>query len=90
MQKKEARVEVRMTDREKKTLKRKAAKYEMTVSEYARTLLIHSDDVTIKVIDTEPLKKAAHELAKQGTNLNQFMKFLNTYGVKVFDPEEAK
>lgn len=79
-----------MTDCEKKTLKRKAAKYEMTVSEYARTLLIHSDDVTIKVIDTEPLKKAAHELAKQGTNLNQFMKFLNTYGVKVFDPDEAK
>lgn len=90
MQKKEARVEVRMTDREKKTLKRKAAKYGMTVSDYARTLLINSDDATIKVIDTEPLKKAAHELAKQGTNLNQFMKFLNTYGVNVFDPEEAK
>lgn len=90
MQKKEARVEVRMTDREKKTLKRKAAKYEMTVSEYARTLLIHSDDVTIKVIDTEPLKKAAHELAKQGTNLNQFMKFLNTYGIKVFDAGKAQ
>lgn len=90
MQKKEARVEVRMTDRDKKTLKRKAAKYEMTVSEYARTLLIHSDDVTIKVIDTEPLKKAAHELAKQGTNLNQFMKFLNTYGIKVFDVGEAQ
>ena len=90
MQKKEARVEVRMTDREKKTLKRKAAKYEMTISEYARTLLIHSDDVTIKVIDTEPLKKAAHELAKQGTNLNQFMKFLNTYGIKVFDVGEAQ
>ena len=90
MQNKEARVEVRMTDREKKTLKRKAAKYEMTVSEYARTLLIHSDDVTIKVIDTEPLKKAAHELAKQGTNLNQFMKFLNTYGIKVFDAGEAQ
>ena len=35
-------------------------------------------------------EKAAHELAKQGTNLNQFMKFLNTYGVKVFDPDEAK
>ena len=62
----------------------------MTVSDYARTLLINSDDATIKVIDTEPLKKAAHELAKQGTNLNQFMKFLNTYGVNVFDPEEAK
>ena len=61
----------------------------MKMGEYARAVLT-SDDVSIKVIDTEPLKKAAHELAKQGTNLNQFMKFLNTYGVKVFDPGEAK
>ena len=88
--KRETAVLIRLSEREKRTLKRKAANYGMTVSEYARTLLIHSDDVTIKVIDTEPLKKTAHELAKQGTNLNQFMKFLNTYGAKVFDPEEAK
>lgn len=90
MRRKEARVEVRMTEHEKEALKRKAAKNGMTVSEYARTLLANSDDATIRVIDTEPLRKAAHELAKQGTNLNQFMKFLNTYGVNVFDPEEAK
>lgn len=90
MRRKEARVEVRMTEHEKEALKRKAAKNGMTVSDYARTLLANSDDATIRVIDTEPLKKAAHELAKQGTNLNQFMKFLNTYGVKVFDPDEAK
>ena len=90
MARRETAVLIRLSEREKKTLKRKAANYGMTVSDYARTLLINSDDATIKVIDTEPLKKAAHELAKQGTNLNQFMKFLNTYGVKVFDPEEAK
>lgn len=88
--KREAAVLIRLSEREKRTLKRKAANYGMTVSDYTRTLLINSDDATIKVIDTEPLKKAAHELAKQGTNLNQFMKFLNTYGAKVFDPEEAK
>ena len=88
--KRETAVLIRLSEREKRTLKRKAANYGMTVSDYARTLLINSDDATIKVIDTEPLKKAAHELAKQGTNLNQFMKFLNTYGVKVFDPAEAK
>ena len=87
--KRETAVLIRLSEREKRTLKRKAANYGMTVSDYARTLLINSDDATIKVIDTEPLKKAAHELAKQGTNLNQFMKFLNTYGVKVFDPAEA-
>lgn len=79
-----------MTEREKETLKRKAAKNGMTVSGYARTLLANSDDATIRVIDTKPLKKAAHELAKQGTNLNQFMKFLNTYGIKVFDAGEAQ
>ena len=88
--KRETAVLIRLSEREKRTLKRKAANYGMTVSDYSRTLLINSDDATIKVIDTEPLKKAAHELAKQGTNLNQFMKFLNTYGVNVFDPEEAK
>ena len=88
--KRETAVLIRLSEREKRTLKRKAANCGMTVSDYARTLLINSDDATIKVIDTEPLKKAAHELAKQGTNLNQFMKFLNTYGVNVFDPEEAK
>ena len=90
MRRKEARVEVRMTEHEKEALKRKAAKNGMTVSEYARTLLANSDDATIRVIDTEPLRKAAHELAKQGTNLNQFMKFLNTYGIKVFDAGEAQ
>lgn len=88
--KRETAVLIRLSEREKRTLKRKAANYGMTVSDYARTLLINSDDATIKVIDTEPLKKAAHELAKQGTNLNQFMKFLNTYGVKVFDAGEAQ
>ena len=88
--KRETAVLIRLSEREKRTLKRKAANYGMTVSDYARPRLINSDDATIKVIDTEPLKKAAHELAKQGTNLNQFMKFLNTYGVNVFDPEEAK
>lgn len=83
MRRKEARVEVRMTEHEKEALKRKAAKNGMTVSEYARTLLANSDDATIRVIDTEPLRKAAHELAKQGTNLN-------TYGSNALDHEEAK
>lgn len=88
--KRETAVLIRLSEREKRTLKRKAANYGMTVSDYARTLLANSDDATIRVIDTEPLKKAAHELAKQGTNLNQFMKFLNTYGAGALDPDEAR
>ena len=88
--KRETAVLIRLSEREKRTLKRKAAKNGMTVSEYARTLLANSDDATIRVIDTEPLRKAAHELAKQGTNLNQFMRFLNTYGSNALDHEEVK
>lgn len=86
----ETAVLIRLTDNEKKRLKQKAKKSNMSVSEYARAKLIHSDDESIRIIDTGPLRKAAHELAKQGTNLNQFMKFLNTYGVKVFDAAEAR
>lgn len=86
----EARMEIRLTKQEKQILKQKAARFGMSVAEYVRAVLIHSDDACIRVIDIEPLKKAAHELAKQGTNLNQFMKFLNTYGVKAFDEREAK
>lgn len=88
--KRETAVLIRLSEREKRTLKRKAAKYSMTVSDYARTLLINSDDATIKVIDTEPLRKAAHELAKQGTNLNQFMRFLNSKGARAFNQDEVK
>ena len=85
-----------MTEREKEILKRKAAKNGITVSEYAQKLLANSDDETIRVIDTEPLRMAAHELAKQGTNLNQFMRFLNSNGapkhtaVRVELPEKAE
>ena len=41
--KRETAVLIRLSEREKRTLKRKAANYGMTVSDYARTLLINSD-----------------------------------------------
>ena len=89
MRNREVQIKFYATEKERESIRRNAKRAGMKMGEYARAVLT-SDDVSIKVIDTQPLKKAAHELAKQGTNLNQFMKFLNTYGVKVFDPEEAK
>lgn len=89
MRNREVQIKFYTTEKERESIRRNAKRAGMKMGEYARAVLT-SDDVSIKVIDTEPLKKAAHELAKQGTNLNQFMKFLNTYGVKVFDPDEAK
>lgn len=89
MRNREVQIKFYATEKERESIRRNAKRAGMKMGVYARAVLT-SDDVSIKVIDTEPLKKAAHELAKQGTNLNQFMKFLNTYGVKVFDAEEAQ
>lgn len=89
MRNREVQIKFYATEKERESIRRNAKRAGMKMGKYARAVLT-SDDVSIKVIDTEPLKKAAHELAKQGTNLNQFMKFLNTYGIKVFDAGEAQ
>lgn len=89
MRNREVQIKFYATEKERESICRNAKRAGMKMGKYARAVLT-SDDVSIKVIDTEPLKKAAHELAKQGTNLNQFMKFLNTYGIKVFDAGEAQ
>lgn len=90
MDRKEERIELRLSKHEKNLLLRKAQKSGMTVSDYVRQSLIYSRGGTINVIDTTPLRDAVFELTKQGVNLNQFMKFLNTYGLKAFDAERAK
>ena len=82
-------LKVRVTDKEREIIKRKAAKLGMTVSEYVRTALIHSDNLNVTMIDVEPVEKIATELHKQGVNLNQLMKFLNTYGVDAYNAEET-
>lgn len=89
MSKKERNILIRVTDKEREIIKRKAAKLGMTVSEYVRTALIHSDNLNVTMIDVEPIEKIATELHKQGVNLNQLMKFLNTYGVDVYNAEET-
>ena len=89
MRNREVQIKFYATEKERESIRRNAKRARMKMGEYARAVLT-SDDATIRVIDTEPLRKAAHELAKQGTNLNQFMKFLNTYGIKVFDAGEAQ
>ena len=61
----------------------------MTVSDYVRTALIHSDNLNVTMIDVGPIEEIATELHKQGVNLNQLMKFLNTYGVDVYNAEET-
>ena len=85
MSRKERSILIRVTDKEREIIKRKAAKLGMTVSEYVRTALIHTDNLNITMIDVRPIEKIATELHKQGVNLNQLMKFCNTYGLDAFN-----
>lgn len=87
---KEKMIVSRVMKDEHKRIKRKAEAAGMTISSYVRSILLHSVDGAVVVIDTNPLKEALWELKKQGVNLNQFMRFLNTYGPKGFDPKEAE
>jgi hypothetical protein len=74
-----------LTTREKEILKHKAKKVGLTVSDFVRNSLIHSDNLTINIIDTSVLSKTLFELHKHGVNLNQLMKFCNTYGLDAFN-----
>lgn len=69
------------TERERNSLKRKAAKAGLTVSEYVRQTLVYSDKATVVLVDTSPFEAALVELRMQGVNLNQIAKQLNSgYG----------
>ena len=89
MQNRDTVVRCRVTKAEREMLRRKAAKMKMSVSQYIRFTAIESDNLQVVTIDTTPLQKLGFELTKQGTNLNQLMRFLNTYGVDVYNAKET-
>ncbi|HEL0291686.1 TPA: CopG family transcriptional regulator [Streptococcus equi subsp. zooepidemicus] len=86
----ESNILIRVSEKEKKILERKARKSGVSVSEFIRATTIHSDDSQIRVIDVKPLRQFLFELTKQGTNLNQFMKFLHTYGIERLSARHIK
>ena len=60
----------------------------MSASDYVRKTLIHGDcDVT--VISAGVLDAIDLELTRQGTNLNQMMRFLNAHGERAYDADEV-
>lgn len=81
---------VRVSEKERKVLKQRAARAGVSVSDLVRLALVYSDRLTIRTIDISPLRDLCYELTKQGTNLNQFMKFLNTYGGDAYNKVAAK
>lgn len=79
-----------VTDDEYRLLHEKAKRYGMSVGKYIREKAIHSDGRPAPTIDVSPLKSIEHELKKQGTNLNQLMYFLNSYGIEGYNAEEVR
>lgn len=90
MEPKTERFYIRMSRTEKQRLMKRAEHYHMTASDFARTLLLQSDDGFIRIVDITPFKNALYELSKQGTNLNQLMKFLNTHGAGSYDSYKTR
>lgn len=78
----------RITDSEQRLLRKKAKRAELSVSGCVRSAAVYGDR-PITVIDIKPLVRLNWELTKHGTNLNQMMKFLNTYGERVCDADEV-
>ncbi|GAB6710320.1 hypothetical protein BOVMAS05_08710 [Streptococcus uberis] len=83
-------LKIRVSEKEKTILIGKARKAGMSISEFIRASAIHSDDSQIRIIDVKPLRDFLFELTKQGTNLNQFIKFLHTYGVQRLSARQAQ
>lgn len=83
-------LKIRVSEKEKNILMSKAGKAGMSISEYIRASAIYSDDSQIRLIDVKPLRQFVFELTKQGTNLNQFMKFLHTYGIERISARHIK
>ena len=81
---------VRVSEEERNVLKQRAANAGVSVSDLVRLALVYSDRLTVRTIDISPLRDLCYELTKQGTNLNQFMKFLNTYGGDAYNKVAAK
>ena len=85
---KTAEVHFRVTPRERDLLRKKAKRAHMSVSDYVRKMLIHGD-CNVTVISTDALDAIDLELTRRGTNLNQMVKFLNTYDERACDADEV-
>lgn len=89
MEKRDKVIRSRVTSSEREMLRRKAKKMKMTISDYIRFAAIEADNLNVVTIDTTPLERLGYELTKQGVNLNQLMKFLNSYGVDAYNAQET-
>ena len=77
-------IHVRVSPEEKKKIESNADSLGVTVSSYARRVLLKGNVEKIDV-DRASIDKIYHELLKEGTNLNQLMYFVNAQGLPAYN-----
>ena len=77
-------IHVRVSPEEKTKIESNADSLDMTVSAYARRVLLKGNVEKIDV-DRASIDKIYHELLKEGTNLNQLMYFVNAQGLLAYN-----
>lgn len=77
-------IHIRVSPEEKKKIESNAESLDMTVSSYARRVLLKGKVEKIDV-DRASIDKIYHELLKEGTNLNQLMYFVNAQGLPAYN-----
>lgn len=79
-------INLRLTAYEKAQLRVNAASAGLSVSEYIRKTAVYGVAPSPVIVDMKELTRCNFELRKQGVNLNQLMRTLNTYGITALDP----
>lgn len=75
-----AHINVRMSEAQRKAIEVKAAAMNIPASSFMRDAALLCGEKPVKVADTAELAGIRTELKKIGTNLNQAVRALNTYG----------
>lgn len=78
------RLEVRVTERERASIKARSHREGKTVSDFVRSRSLHDDPSIYMNIDVEELRSAHADIKRCGGLLNQCMRAVNRYGL---DPE---
>ena len=75
-----AHINVRMNESQRRAIEKKAAAMNMPASTFMRDAALLCGEKPVRVADTGELAGIRTELKKIGTNLNQAVRALNTYG----------
>ena len=80
-------IHILLTASEKNLLRLNAAHAGCTLSEYVRQTAVYSTPPSPIIVDMDELTRLHFELRKEGVNLNQLVRAINTYGAEEVDAE---